>query len=145
MDDAPPLNVENNPYKGLQSYDETDSKLFFGREESIKELREQVVSNKQAFTIVLGASGIGKSSIVKAGLIPNLRNSQEHQFKILDPMRPGESPLKSLAQVCLPITDEDSAQTMSDIKQLSEDLKKKKHDLENLIRNWTLDKKILLA
>ncbi|MGK7953019.1 MAG: caspase family protein [Xenococcaceae cyanobacterium] len=136
LDDAPPLNVENNPYKGLQSYDETDSKLFFGREESIKELREQVVSNKQAFTIVLGASGIGKSSIVKAGLIPNLRNSQEHQFKILDPMRPGESPFNSLAQVCLPITDEDAAQTISYIKQLSEDLKKKKHDLENLIRKY---------
>ncbi|MDJ0595674.1 MAG: caspase family protein [Pleurocapsa sp. MO_226.B13] len=136
LDDAPPLKVENNPYKGLQSYDETDSKLFFGREESIKELREQVVSNKQAFTIVLGASGIGKSSLVKAGLIPNLRNSQEHQFKILDPMRPGESPLNSLAQVCLPITDEDAAQTMSYIKQLSEDLKKKKHDLENLIRKY---------
>ncbi|OWY65263.1 hypothetical protein B7486_42840 [cyanobacterium TDX16] len=133
LEDAPPLNPANNPYKGLQSYDETDSKLFFGRDKNIKELYQQVVDDEQVFTVVLGASGTGKSSLMKAGLLPRLRHSQEHHYQILDPMRPGESPLKSLAQVCLPITDEDAAQTMSDIKQLSEDLKKKKQDLENLI------------
>ena len=105
LEDAPPLNKENNPYKGLQSYDEKDSNLFFGREEQIQKLFEKIVANKQPLTLVLGASGTGKSSLMKAGLLPRLRDYQEHQFKILDPMRPGESPLKSLAQICLPIAD----------------------------------------
>ncbi|AVH63709.1 nSTAND1 domain-containing NTPase [Nostoc sp. 'Peltigera membranacea cyanobiont' N6] len=94
LEDAPPLNVENNPYKGLQSYDEKDSNLFFGREEQIEKLYQKVVANNQRLTLVLGASGTGKSSLVKAGLIPKLR--KDKTWSILPPFRPGESPFQSL-------------------------------------------------
>ncbi|MBO3460731.1 caspase family protein [Aetokthonos hydrillicola Thurmond2011] len=104
LGDAPPLNLENNPYRGLQSYDEKDSHLFFGRQDLIEKLCNKAIdNNRRALTLIVGASGTGKSSLMKAGLLPCLRNSQEHQFKILDPMRPGESPLKALAQVGLSI------------------------------------------
>ncbi|MBW4634730.1 MAG: caspase family protein [Iphinoe sp. HA4291-MV1] len=103
LEDAPPLIPENNPYRGLQSYDEKDSSLFFGRENLITQLYQHVISEQQALTVVLGASGTGKSSLMKAGLLPRLRHSQEHQFQILQPMRPGESPLQALAQICSPI------------------------------------------
>jgi WD40 repeat protein len=98
LEDAPPLNVENNPYRGLSSYDEKDSHLFFGREEQIQKLYQKVVDNKQQLTLVLGASGTGKSSLVKAGLIPKLRKDDK-TWRILPPFRPGESPLKSLNNV----------------------------------------------
>ncbi|MHC0068442.1 nSTAND1 domain-containing NTPase [Nostoc sp. UIC 10890] len=98
LEDAPPLNVENNPYRGLSSYDEKDSNLFFGREEQIQKLYQKVVDNKQQLTLVLGASGTGKSSLVKAGLIPKLRKDDK-AWRILPPFRPGESPLKSLNNV----------------------------------------------
>jgi WD40 repeat protein len=98
LEDAPPLNVENNPYRGLSSYDENDSNLFFGREEQIQKLYEKVVDNKQQLTLVLGASGTGKSSLVKAGLIPKLRENDK-TWSILPPFRPGESPLKSLNNI----------------------------------------------
>jgi WD40 repeat protein/energy-coupling factor transporter ATP-binding protein EcfA2 len=98
LEDAPPLNVESNPYRGLSSYDEKDSKLFFGREEQIQKLYQKVVENKQQLTLVLGASGTGKSSLVKAGLIPKLRKNYK-TWRILPPFRPGESPLKSLNNV----------------------------------------------
>ncbi|MBE8971201.1 caspase family protein, partial [Nostocales cyanobacterium LEGE 12452] len=98
LEDAPPLNVENNPYRGLSSYDEKDSNLFFGREEQIQKLYQKVVDNKQQLTLVLGASGTGKSSLVKAGLIPKLRKDDK-TWRILPPFRPGESPLKSLNNV----------------------------------------------
>ncbi|MBH8577024.1 caspase family protein [Nostocaceae cyanobacterium CENA369] len=98
LEDAPSLNVENNPYRGLSSYDEKDSHLFFGREEQIQKLYQKIVDNKQQLTLVLGASGTGKSSLVKAGLIPKL-SKDDKTWHILPPFRPGESPLKSLNNV----------------------------------------------
>ncbi|MBN3878082.1 caspase family protein [Nostoc sp. JL23] len=95
LEDAPPLNPENNPYKGLQSYNEKDSDLFFGREEQIEKLYQKVVDNKQRLTLVLGASGTGKSSLVKAGLISKLRKDDK-TWCIFPTFRPGKSPFKSL-------------------------------------------------
>ncbi|MBF2009378.1 MAG: ATP-binding protein [Chlorogloeopsis fritschii C42_A2020_084] len=45
---------------------------------------------------MLGASGTGKSSLVKAGLIPYIKRNRGQQWHILKPIRPGESPLKAL-------------------------------------------------
>ncbi|MDF5739916.1 MULTISPECIES: nSTAND1 domain-containing NTPase [unclassified Nostoc] len=135
LEDAPPLNLENNPYRGLQSYDEKDNNLFFGRENLIKQLYQQVVSNKQTLTVVLGASGTGKSSLMKAGLLHRLRHSQEYKFQILDPMRPGESPLQALAQVCLPI-----ANTITAVE-----LAKDEQALANIVSKINPQIKLLLA
>ncbi|MCI5120262.1 MAG: hypothetical protein D3908_03535, partial [Candidatus Electrothrix sp. AUS4] len=69
---APQLTKDNNPYKGLASYEKGDSKLFFGRTDLIIKLQDRV--KEQPFTVVAGASGTGKSSLVKAGLLPLLEN-----------------------------------------------------------------------
>ena len=67
----PPI-PKNNPFKGLKSFNESDKELFYGRDRVIQELLERVLSQK--LTVVSGASGTGKSSLVKAGLIPQLRD-----------------------------------------------------------------------
>ena len=67
---APDLTDELNPYRGLKSYDQQHAPLFFGREDEIKELTALV--DQQSFLAVLGASGTGKSSLVKAGVLPRL-------------------------------------------------------------------------
>ena len=72
---APDLTDETNPYRGLKSYDQKHSPLFFGREDEIKELAALV--DQQPFVAVLGASGTGKSSLVKAGVLPRLAGGQE--------------------------------------------------------------------
>jgi tetratricopeptide (TPR) repeat protein len=61
------------PYKGLQPYTEEDREYFFGRERD----RETVASNLFAapLTILYGASGVGKSSVLQAGAIPQLRET----------------------------------------------------------------------
>lgn len=68
---AEALTERNNPYLGLKSYDQKDRALFFGRKDEIKELTALV--DRQSFVAVLGASGTGKSSLVKAGVLSRLQ------------------------------------------------------------------------
>ena len=60
-----------NPYKGLRAFRETDAVDFFGRDALVAELIAAVASHN--LVTVVGPSGSGKSSVVRAGLIPALR------------------------------------------------------------------------
>ena len=88
----PPIPT-HSPYKGLEAFNEDDQLLFYGRDRVIEELRTKAKTNK--LLVVSGASGTGKSSVVKAGLLPVLR--AEH-FRILKVIRPGAHPLAELEQ-----------------------------------------------
>ena len=68
--DAP--HVITNPFKGLQSFTEDDAARFFGRERLIDDLVERIATGSSLLALV-GASGSGKSSVLRAGLVPRLR------------------------------------------------------------------------
>ncbi|MEG4227311.1 caspase family protein [Microcoleus sp. N9_B2] len=92
---APPLDTSKNPYRGLLPFEEKHSDLFFGRNALTQKLYEFVTSH--SLTVVLGASGSGKSSLVKAGLISKLRQCKDgNPWFILPPFRPGEYPFQAL-------------------------------------------------
>lgn len=61
-----------NPYKGLQAYNSSDSNIFYGRSAAVKYLVDKITEPTNNLLIITGVSGIGKSSLVKAGLLPEL-------------------------------------------------------------------------
>ena len=67
-----PTRIEN-PFPGLRSFEPHQADLFFGRDEQIEELADRL--QKHRFVAVVGTSGSGKSSLVRAGLIPVLERS----------------------------------------------------------------------
>ncbi len=60
-----------NPYKGLHSYEETDADVFYGRTEDSERLFQLIRHN--LLTVLIGKSGIGKTSLLNAGVFPKLR------------------------------------------------------------------------
>ena len=81
------------PFKGLQYFDEADADLFFGRAQVTAKLAGYVRHHR--FLAVIGASGSGKSSIVRAGLIPALRRDPTPWQ--IHTITPTVHPLESLA------------------------------------------------
>ncbi|WP_372366674.1 HEAT repeat domain-containing protein [Candidatus Uabimicrobium sp. HlEnr_7] len=88
------------PYKGLEHFTEQDAEYFFGREEYEQNLFADIDKNQKPLVVVVGASGSGKSSIVYAGLIPKLRQTERY---IITSCRPGESPFFNLASNLIPL------------------------------------------
>ncbi|MFN8372182.1 MAG: protein kinase [Anaerolineae bacterium] len=94
-----------NPYKGLRAFQEEDSEDFFGRETLVERLLQRVGEDDPLayFLAVIGPSGSGKSSVVKAGLLPALRKGylpgSESWF--IKEMTPGKYPVNSLIDLLL--------------------------------------------
>ncbi len=85
------------PYRGLQTFDEAHADLFFGREGDVQAILEQLKATR--FLAVLGPSGSGKSSIVRAGVIPVLRREgiEGGGSWTIEVVRPGGRPLEAIA------------------------------------------------
>ncbi|MGH1437138.1 MAG: caspase family protein [Lewinella sp.] len=87
-----PPTPDRNPFMGLSSYSEEDASLFFGRDRVVEVLLEKVKAN--SLTVVSGASGTGKSSVIKAGVLPQLRKAGRTVLPII---RPGKEPMQTIA------------------------------------------------
>jgi WD40 repeat protein len=83
---------EEGPYRGLLPFTEENAPFFFGREAEERALLEKI--RVQGIIPIVGGSGVGKSSIVRAGLIPRLE--QEGNWLVMR-MRPGRDPFRVLA------------------------------------------------
>lgn len=90
---APELKISNNPYRGLEPFEAEHKDWFFGRKAIIEKLQGFVENHP--LTIVLGASGSGKSSLVKAGLVPKFQEKAEPHWAIAQ-LRPTKSPYSTL-------------------------------------------------
>ena len=84
-----------SPYKGLKKFQPTvtDSKHFFGRDQLIHLLTQELDQNN--LLLLLGASGSGKSSVIQAGLIPRFEEKLGSNFKTFI-FKPDRDPFLSL-------------------------------------------------
>ncbi len=88
------------PYKGLGFFEEADNAVFFGRDAEADSLLGTVTTQQVA--ALIGRSGSGKSSLVRAGLLPRLRCRPGAGVWDSLVIRPGEEPLVALADVLSP-------------------------------------------
>jgi WD40 repeat protein/uncharacterized caspase-like protein len=87
------------PYMGLKAFSEDDSEFFFGRETLTQQLLNAL--NRQTFLAVVGASGSGKSSLLYAGLMAQLRQGKQipgSESWWVRSFRPGDRPLEALTR-----------------------------------------------
>ncbi|KPA17008.1 Sulphatase-modifying factor domain protein [Candidatus Magnetomorum sp. HK-1] len=89
----------DNPYVGLRPFESHESLLFYGRRQQIPELLQKLYDTR--FLAVVGSSGSGKSSLIRAGLIPHLKAgflvADRDKWRIVV-MKPGNRPLYHLAE-----------------------------------------------
>lgn len=87
-----------NPFPGLRPFEVHESELLFGREDEIQELLSRL--RRTRFLAVVGSSGCGKSSVVRAGLVASLQDGFMTETTApwrIAIMRPGNNPLAQLA------------------------------------------------
>ncbi|AXG55203.1 WD-40 repeat protein [Streptomyces lincolnensis] len=94
------------PYRGLARFEPDDREVFFGRDRLIEELHELVCDRR--FAVLFGASGSGKSSLLRAGLIPRLRDEigGRRRPAVLRVLTPGPRPAETYADLLTPAEDE---------------------------------------
>ena len=110
---------DDPPYKGLKYFEEADADLFFGREQLTGRLVARLLDER--FLALIGASGSGKSSLVRAGIVPaikcskkmpsgssSLDNSKSWCVQVITPT---EQPLESLASTLVKISGSTNSTT----------------------------------
>ena len=104
------INSAESPYAGLASFQETDAARFFGRAREIAAMVTRI--RDRPLLAVVGPSGVGKSSFVRAGVVPALKHSGE-AWEVLV-VRPGRNPIAALASLLTPLVTSSTTHTTLD-------------------------------
>jgi hypothetical protein len=96
-----PWDPKRPPYPGLLAFEEEDAAVFFGRDESIQDGLDKLNQLRryhrvQRLLMFLGASGSGKSSLVRAGIVPRLRRDPD-AWLVVNPFRLRQRPFAELS------------------------------------------------
>ncbi|PZN72484.1 MAG: hypothetical protein DM484_24440 [Candidatus Methylumidiphilus alinenensis] len=121
------------PYKGLQVFREEDAAFFFGRDNAIATLVQTLRSHQ--FVALVGSSGRGKSSVVRAGLVPKLRGEILEPWEIVT-MVPSDLPFHHLAAGLLPLLETNLSEIdrLNQTRELAHKLKERDIELRDVIK-----------
>ncbi|NET02869.1 MAG: ATP-binding protein [Sphaerospermopsis sp. SIO1G1] len=89
--------IKTSPYKGLEKFEREDQDRFFGRDQFLTQLAKELEpeETKTKLILLLGASGSGKSSVIRAGLLPKLQEKWGKKLVSLT-FNPDQQPFESL-------------------------------------------------
>jgi formylglycine-generating enzyme required for sulfatase activity len=97
----PPENEPDaSPFPGLGCFERKHAPVFFGQDKAVRQAQaklEALTATESRLLLILGASGSGKSSLLRAGLVPWLADAEPGRWIVLDPFRPGGKPFGWLA------------------------------------------------
>jgi WD40 repeat protein/DNA-binding CsgD family transcriptional regulator len=115
------LPAPENPYKGLHAFQMTDAHDFFGRDELTQKLIDKMCDDDpfHRFLAIVGPSGSGKSSLVKAGLIPALWKGTlpgSEKWFVVD-MMPGTHPLDKLETALIRVAANQTSQLREQLQR----------------------------
>jgi formylglycine-generating enzyme required for sulfatase activity len=98
--DWPPENEPDaSPFPGLSCFERKHAPVFFGQDQTLRQAQakvEALTASASRLLLILGASGCGKSSLLRAGLVPWLAGAEPGRWIVLDPFRPGRKPFRWL-------------------------------------------------
>ena len=99
----PPLGERNaSPFPGLSCFDRAQAPVFFGQDDALQEVQDKLArlsASESRLLLILGASGCGKSSLLRAGVVPWLSDAVDrNSWIVLDPFRPEDDPFGWLAE-----------------------------------------------
>ncbi|MFL5799047.1 MAG: protein kinase domain-containing protein [Actinomycetota bacterium] len=116
-----PTTETRNPYKGLRPFFEADASDFFGRDRLVAEVVARLSGRAEGsrFLALVGPSGSGKSSLVRAGLLPSLRRGAVRGSDgwFLVDMHPGTHPFEELAAALMRIAGEPPADPLGRLQR----------------------------
>jgi WD40 repeat protein len=128
-------NKSINPFPGLRPFQKNESHLFFGRENHIREILRKL--EKYRFVSIVGNSGSGKSSLVRAGILPAIEKKDDQSW-IICIMRPSKDPVAELSQALFDASifgNTDPDRRKAEISESLETLMKGKLGLVQVVRN----------
>jgi len=125
-------NADENPYKSLAAFQEKDAEQFFGREIFVQELVEKY--QQVNLLPLLGPSGSGKSSVARAGLIPELKKIEKNLQTII--ITPTDVPLENLANHLAWLITHDPF-PIAKTREFEEFLLKETDALKRIVRGFT--------
>jgi hypothetical protein len=95
------LDPNRPPYPGIHAFEAEDAAIYFGRDDETRTLIERLDARRTQggarFLVVIGASGSGKSSLLKAGVLPQL-SRRRREWLVFPPIRPEKAPVEMLAK-----------------------------------------------
>ncbi len=124
-----------SPYPGLLAFQESDADRFFGRARDVARMVARI--RDLPLSAVVGPSGVGKSSFIRAGVVPALKSSGDTWETMV--IRPGKGPLSALASLLQPMHSSsrtDVRERMQEHETLLERLRAEPGYLGTLLRSW---------
>ncbi len=125
---------ESNPWLGLASFTEETRAFFFGREEEVAELARRV--QRKLLTLLFGQSGLGKTSILRAGIVPRLRGQGYCPVYVrIDYSRPAPEPAEQIKQAIMRTARRSGQWTRAGVAVQGESLWEFLHHRDDVLRD----------